>query len=59
MGAKRDSAGLGAGRAGPTGHNGPMHLYAVGDGLTDEFRTQMGVHTLAEAKAHEAELGRR
>jgi hypothetical protein len=39
--------------------SGPMRLYAVGEGPTDELRARMGVHTLAEAKAHEAELSRK
>lgn len=39
-----------------SGNNGPLRLYTVGEGLTDAVRGVMGVHTLAEAKAHEAEL---
>ena len=35
---------------------GPLRLYSVDPGVTDELRRLMGVHSLAEAKAHEAEL---
>jgi len=38
--------------------DGPMRLYEVGPGVTDETRRLMGVHSLAEAKAHEAEMNR-
>jgi len=39
--------------------SGPLHLYVVGDGVTDELRRVMGVPPLAEARAHEAELNRK
>ena len=39
--------------------NGPLRLYKVGPGVTDELRRLMGVHPLAEAKAHEAELNKK
>ena len=39
--------------------NGPIQLYPVGPGVTDELRRLMGVHTLAEIKAHEAEMNRK
>jgi hypothetical protein len=39
--------------------NGPILLYAVDSGVTDETRREMGVHSLAEARAHEAELNRK
>jgi hypothetical protein len=38
---------------------GPLRLYTVGDGVTDELRRLMGVHSLAEARAHEAELSKK
>lgn len=38
---------------------GPVLLYAVGPGVTDEMRREMGVHSFAEAKAHEAELNKK
>jgi len=38
---------------------GPLRLYAVGDGVTDELRRLMGVPPLAEARAHEAELNKK
>jgi hypothetical protein len=37
----------------------PILLYAVDSGVTDETRREMGVHSLAEARAHEAELNRK
>jgi hypothetical protein len=39
-------------------NNGPVRLYAVDESVTDELRRLMGVHSLAEARAHEAELNR-
>ena len=39
--------------------NGPMRLYAVDPGVTDEMRREMGVHSLAEARAHDAELNKK
>jgi hypothetical protein len=39
--------------------NGPMLLYPVGSGVTDEMRRLMGIHSLAEAKAHEAKINKR
>jgi hypothetical protein len=39
--------------------SGPLRLYTVGPGVTDELRRLMGVHSLAEAKAHEAELNKK
>jgi hypothetical protein len=39
--------------------NGPILLYTVGSGVTDEMRRLMGVHSLAEAKAHEAEINKK
>jgi hypothetical protein len=38
---------------------GPMRLYTVGDGVTDELRRLMGVPPLTEARAHEAELNKK
>jgi len=38
---------------------GPLRLYTVGDGVTDELRRLMGVHSLAEARAHEVELSKK
>ncbi len=38
--------------------DGPVRLYQVGPGVTDETRRYMGVHSLAEAKAHEAEMNK-
>jgi len=35
---------------------GPWYLYTVGDGVTDALRRLMGEPSLAEAKAHEAEM---
>ena len=37
---------------------GPMRVYEVGPGVTDETRRAMGVPSLAEAKAHEAEMNK-
>ena len=39
--------------------NGPFLLYTVDSGVTDETRREMGVHSLAEARAHEAELNKK
>jgi hypothetical protein len=39
--------------------NGPFRLYTVDSGVTDETRREMGVHSLAEARAHEAELNKK
>ena len=39
--------------------NGPYNLYTVDSGVTDETRREMGVHSLAEARAHEAELNKK
>jgi hypothetical protein len=39
--------------------NGPFLLYTVDSGVTDETRRDMGVHSLAEARAHEAELNKK
>lgn len=39
--------------------NGPIQLYHVGPGVTDEMRRIMGLHSLAEAKAHEIELNKK
>jgi len=39
--------------------NGPLLLYTVDSGVTDETRREMGVHSLAEARAHEAELNKK
>ena len=39
--------------------NGPYKLYTVDSGVTDETRREMGVHSLAEARAHEAELNKK
>jgi hypothetical protein len=39
--------------------NGPYKLYTVDSGVTDETRRDMGVHSLAEARAHEAELNKK
>jgi hypothetical protein len=39
--------------------NGPIRLYPVGPGVTDELRRLMGVHALAEIKAKEAEMNKR
>ena len=39
--------------------NGPIQLYKVGPGVTDEMRRIMGLHSLAEAKAHEIELNKK
>ena len=39
--------------------NGPIQLYQVGPGVTDEMRRIMGLHSLAEAKAHEIELNKK
>ena len=38
---------------------GRMLLYTVDAGVTDEMRREMGVHSLAEAKAHEVELNKK
>jgi hypothetical protein len=38
---------------------GPMRLYPVGDGVTDELRRRMGVPPLTEARAHEMELNKK
>lgn len=38
---------------------GPFRLYTVDAGVTDELRREMGVRSLAEAKAHEAEINRK
>lgn len=38
---------------------GPMRLYAVGDGVTDELRRLMNVPSLADARAHDAELNKK
>jgi len=38
---------------------GPLRLYTIGDGVTDELRRLMGVHSLAEARAHEVELSKK
>lgn len=38
---------------------GPLRLYTVSDGVTDELRRLMGAHSLAEARAHEAELSKK
>ena len=35
--------------------SGPLLLYEVHSGISDEMRHEMGVHSLAEARAHEAE----
>lgn len=35
---------------------GPWQLYTVGDGVTDAFRRLMGEPSVAEARAHEAEM---
>jgi hypothetical protein len=35
---------------------GPWHLYTVGDGVTDALRRLMSEPSLAEARAHEAEM---
>ena len=40
-------------------NNGPLRLYTVGPGVTDELRRLMGVHSLAAAKTHEAELNKK
>ena len=39
--------------------NGPFRLYTVDSGVTDETRRDMGVHSLAEARAHEAKLNKK
>jgi hypothetical protein len=39
--------------------NGPYKLYTVDSGVADETRREMGVHSLAEARAHEAELNKK
>jgi hypothetical protein len=39
--------------------NGPLLLYTVDSGVTDETRREMGVHSLKEARAHEAELNKK
>jgi len=39
--------------------NGPFRLYTVDSGVTDETRREMGVHSLADAKAHEVELNKK
>src|SRR5262245_1924391 len=39
-------------------NNGPVRLYKVDESVTDELRRLMGVHSLAEARAHEAEINR-
>lgn len=39
--------------------NGPILLYKVDAGVTDELRRLMGVHSLAEIKAKEAEINRK
>lgn len=39
--------------------NGPYKLYTVDSGVTDEARREMGVHSLAEARAHEVELNKK
>jgi hypothetical protein len=39
--------------------NGPFLLYTVDSGVTDETRRDMGVHSLAEARAHEVELNKK
>jgi hypothetical protein len=39
--------------------NGPILLYAVDSGVTDEKRPETGVRSLAEARAHEAELNKK
>jgi len=39
--------------------NGPYKLYTVDSGITDETRREMGVHSLAEARAHEVELNKK
>jgi hypothetical protein len=38
---------------------GPLRLYSVGEGVTDELRRIMAVPPLAEAKAMEAELNKK
>jgi hypothetical protein len=38
---------------------GPLRLYDVGDGVTDDLRRVMAVPSLAEAKATEAELNKK
>ena len=38
---------------------GPLRLYSVGEGVTDELRRVMSVPPLAEAKAMEAELNKK
>jgi hypothetical protein len=38
---------------------GPMRLYTIGDGITDELRHAMSVPSLAEAKAREAEMNKK
>ena len=39
--------------------NGPILLYNVGPGVTDEMRRLMGLHSLAESKAHEIEINKK
>jgi hypothetical protein len=49
-------------RFGTQGHaenNGPMQLYPVDTGVTDELRRVMGIHTLAEIKARVAEMNKK
>lgn len=38
--------------------NGPIKLYSVSPGVTDELRRLMGIHSLAEIKAKETELNK-
>ena len=38
---------------------GPLRLYQVADGVSDELRKVMAVPSLTEARAHEAEFNRR
>jgi hypothetical protein len=39
--------------------NGPIMLYPVDGGVTDELRRLMGGHSLAEIKAHAAEMNKK
>jgi len=39
--------------------NGPFLLYTVDSSVTDETRREMGVHSLAESRAHEVELNKK
>ncbi len=39
--------------------NGPILLYKVGSGVTDKMRKIMGLHSLAEARAHEIEMNKK